>query len=130
MDALTLFGLVAVTAMLIFYALEDRSPWYVLAFVGRVRARLALRISAGGLAFWRRRGRMGGDSRPTVANEGDQPLEASSEKRLVIGEAALARRMRSRHMTGKPVSPCRGRRLEPKPCRRPTAAFSTISRVS
>ena len=28
MDLLTLFGLVAVTAMLIFYALEDRSPWY------------------------------------------------------------------------------------------------------
>jgi hypothetical protein len=27
MDALTLFGLLAVTAMLIFYALEDRSPW-------------------------------------------------------------------------------------------------------
>jgi hypothetical protein len=32
MDALTLFGLLAVTAMLIFYALEDRSPWYLLAF--------------------------------------------------------------------------------------------------
>ena len=32
MDALTLFGLFAVTAMLIFYALEDRSPWFVLAF--------------------------------------------------------------------------------------------------
>ncbi len=34
MDPLTLFGLVAVTAMLVFYALEDRSPWYVLAFAG------------------------------------------------------------------------------------------------
>jgi hypothetical protein len=32
MDALTLFGLVSVTAMLVFYTLEDRSPWYVLAF--------------------------------------------------------------------------------------------------
>jgi hypothetical protein len=31
MDALSLFGLSAVTAMLIFYALEDRSPWYILA---------------------------------------------------------------------------------------------------
>ncbi len=31
-DALTAFGLFAVTAMLFFYALEDRSPWYVLAF--------------------------------------------------------------------------------------------------
>lgn len=34
MDGLTLFGLVAVCAMLLFYTLEDRSPWYVLAFAG------------------------------------------------------------------------------------------------
>ena len=34
MDALTLFGLLTVTAMLIFYALEDRSPWFILAFAG------------------------------------------------------------------------------------------------
>lgn len=34
MDPLSLFGLAAVTAMLIFYALEDRSPWYILAFAG------------------------------------------------------------------------------------------------
>jgi hypothetical protein len=27
MDALTLFGLAAVTAMLVFYALEDRNRW-------------------------------------------------------------------------------------------------------
>ena len=32
MDALTLFGLFAVTAMLVAYALEDRSPWFILAF--------------------------------------------------------------------------------------------------
>ena len=32
MDALTLFGLFAVTAMLVCYALEDRSHWYVLGF--------------------------------------------------------------------------------------------------
>jgi hypothetical protein len=32
MDGLTTFGLLAVTAMLVFYALEDRSAWYVLAF--------------------------------------------------------------------------------------------------
>jgi hypothetical protein len=32
MDGLTLFGLVAVTAMLAFYALEDRSPQFILAF--------------------------------------------------------------------------------------------------
>lgn len=34
MDHLTLFGLLAVTAMLIFYALEDRSHWFILAFAG------------------------------------------------------------------------------------------------
>lgn len=33
-DGLTLFGLFAVTAMLVFYALEDRSHWFVLAFAG------------------------------------------------------------------------------------------------
>jgi hypothetical protein len=32
MDVLTAFGLFAVTAMLIFYALEDHSPWYILVF--------------------------------------------------------------------------------------------------
>ena len=32
MDRLTAFGLVAVTAMLVTYALEGRSPWYTLAF--------------------------------------------------------------------------------------------------
>jgi hypothetical protein len=38
MDALNLFGVAAVTAMLICYALEDRSPWFVLAFVGACAA--------------------------------------------------------------------------------------------
>ena len=33
-DSLTIFGLLAVTAMLVFYALEDRSRWFVLAFAG------------------------------------------------------------------------------------------------
>jgi hypothetical protein len=31
-DALMLFGLLAVVTMLACYALEDRSPWFVLAF--------------------------------------------------------------------------------------------------
>ena len=34
LDALTLFGLVAVIAMLVCYALEARSHWFVLAFAG------------------------------------------------------------------------------------------------
>jgi hypothetical protein len=32
--ALSAFGLFAVTAMLVCYALEDRSPWFILAFAG------------------------------------------------------------------------------------------------
>ena len=32
MNLLTLYGLFAVSAMLICYALEDRSPWWILAF--------------------------------------------------------------------------------------------------
>ena len=32
MDALQLFGLFAVSAMLVCYALEDRSHWFILGF--------------------------------------------------------------------------------------------------
>jgi hypothetical protein len=32
MDALTLFGVVAVTSMMVFYALEDRDRRFILAF--------------------------------------------------------------------------------------------------
>ena len=34
MDRLTTFGLLAVTAMLVFYAFEKRSHWFILAFAG------------------------------------------------------------------------------------------------
>ncbi len=34
MDQLSAFGLFAVTAMLVCYALEERSPWFVLGFAG------------------------------------------------------------------------------------------------
>ena len=34
MDGPTTFGLLAVTAMLVFYAMEDRSHWFILAFAG------------------------------------------------------------------------------------------------
>ena len=32
MDGLTWFGLFAVTAMLVCYAFEDRSPWFIVGF--------------------------------------------------------------------------------------------------
>jgi hypothetical protein len=34
MDSLSLFGLLAVGAMLLCYALEERSAWFVLGFAG------------------------------------------------------------------------------------------------
>ena len=34
MDRLTIFGFFAVAAMLIFYSLESRSRWFILAFAG------------------------------------------------------------------------------------------------
>ena len=34
MNSLTVFGLLAVALMLAFYALEDRSSWFILAFAG------------------------------------------------------------------------------------------------
>lgn len=34
MSGLNIFGLLAVTAMLVFYALERRSPWFIFAFAG------------------------------------------------------------------------------------------------
>jgi hypothetical protein len=34
MNALTVFGLFAVSLMLVCYALESRSPWFVLGFAG------------------------------------------------------------------------------------------------
>jgi hypothetical protein len=34
MSRLSLFGLFAVTAMLVFYAFEEKSPWFILAFAG------------------------------------------------------------------------------------------------
>jgi hypothetical protein len=34
MDGLTAFGLAAVSLMLVFYALEDRGAWTILAFAG------------------------------------------------------------------------------------------------
>jgi hypothetical protein len=37
-DGLTLFGLLAVTAMLLCYAFEYRSPWFVLGFAGACAA--------------------------------------------------------------------------------------------
>lgn len=51
MDSLTLFGLVAVSAMLVFYALEARHPHYVLAFAGACLAASAYGFLQGAWPF-------------------------------------------------------------------------------
>jgi hypothetical protein len=50
-DGLTLFGLLAVGAMLLFYALEHRSPWFVLAFAGACVAASAYGFLQGAWPF-------------------------------------------------------------------------------
>lgn len=69
MDGLTLLGLLAVTAMLVFYALEDRSPWYVLAFAGACALASAYGLSAGRMAVRRGRGHMGRRGRSPLARK-------------------------------------------------------------
>jgi hypothetical protein len=79
MDGLTAFGLFSVTAMLVCYALENRSPWFTLAFAascalgslygflqgawpfGLIEAVWAL------VAIWRWRGRVSGDDRESCS---------------------------------------------------------------
>lgn len=51
MDALTLFGLLSVTAMLVFYALEDRSTGFILAFAVACVAASAYGFAQGAWPF-------------------------------------------------------------------------------
>jgi hypothetical protein len=51
MDLLTAFGALAVAAMLIFYALEERSAWFVLAFAGACVASSAYGFLQGAWPF-------------------------------------------------------------------------------
>lgn len=51
MDSLTVFGLLAVTAMLVFYALEDRSSVFVLGFAAACLAASAYGFLQGAWPF-------------------------------------------------------------------------------
>jgi hypothetical protein len=50
-DLLTVFGALAVGSMLVLYALEDRSPWFVLAFAGACLASSAYGFLQGAWPF-------------------------------------------------------------------------------
>jgi hypothetical protein len=67
MDLLTAFGLLAVTAMLVTYALEDRSPWFILAFAGACLLGPAYGFLARCLAVRRFGGALGRRSRFALA---------------------------------------------------------------
>lgn len=56
MDRLALFGLFAVSAMVVCYALEDRSRWFVLAFAASCALGSTYGFFQGGLAVRRRGG--------------------------------------------------------------------------
>ncbi|TAK78732.1 MAG: hypothetical protein EPO16_03065 [Dehalococcoidia bacterium] len=51
MDILTLFGAIAVSLMLLFYALEHRSPAFVLAFAAACAASSAYGFAQGAWPF-------------------------------------------------------------------------------
>lgn len=51
MDSLSIFGLLSVSAMLLFYALEPRGPRYVLAFAAACALSAAYGFLQGALPF-------------------------------------------------------------------------------
>ena len=51
MTSLSAFGALAVSAMLLFYALESRSPWFVLAFAAACLASSAYGFLQGAWPF-------------------------------------------------------------------------------
>jgi hypothetical protein len=59
MDGLTLFGLFAVTTMLVCYALEDRSHWFIFAFAAACALGSAYGFLQGGVAVRSCRGGLG-----------------------------------------------------------------------
>ncbi|MEH2514280.1 hypothetical protein V1291_005634 [Nitrobacteraceae bacterium AZCC 1564] len=59
MDGLTLFRLFAVTAMLVCYALEDRSPWFIFGFAVSCALGSAYGFLHGAWALWSCRGDLG-----------------------------------------------------------------------
>jgi len=66
MDGLSAFGLFAVTAMFVCYALEQRSPWFILAFAGSCGLGSVFGFLQG-VAVWLGRGHLGAGSATSLA---------------------------------------------------------------
>jgi hypothetical protein len=81
MDRLTVFGLLAVTAMLVCYALERRSRWFVLAFAGSCLLASAYGFLQGAWPSWKRSGPA---SRRADGGVGAQTKQANSRSSRLI----------------------------------------------
>ena len=104
MNALTAFGLVAVSAMLVCYALDSRSHWWTLGFAGACMLGSTYGFLQGAwpfglvegvwslvaLASWRRRSRLG-------AGTGGGPDEGGGPMKLSPGDFPLHVRGRFLH---------------------------------
>ena len=69
MSPLTLFGLFAVTAMLVCYAMEERSPWWVLGFAFSCALGSVYGFLQGGMAFRAGRRHLGHRGLAQVADQ-------------------------------------------------------------
>ncbi len=91
MSALTIFGLIAVTAMLVFYALEERHPLYILGFAAACALGSAYGFLQGAWPFgvveaaWTvvavQRWRLKRGSEPRVPPDASPPLPQSPKRR-------------------------------------------------
>jgi hypothetical protein len=85
---LSVFGLFAVTAMLLCYALEHRSVWFSWHLPSRV-AKLRLRLLAGRVAVWTCRSGLGRRRNMTMVVRPHQPRR--DDNRFVRVALAVAR---------------------------------------
>ena len=96
MDRLTTLGLLAVTAMLVFYAFEKRSHWFILAFAGSCVLASAYGSSRepNHLVWWKRSGpalrhAAGGLSVSQSHNLGNGSLVAAMKSAIFITSSWL-----------------------------------------
>lgn len=83
MDVLTLFGLLAVAAMLVCYAMEDRSHWFVLLFAASCALGSAYGFLQGAWAVRSGRSGLGIGGAAAVASKGvarETRLRSAPEK--------------------------------------------------
>jgi hypothetical protein len=89
MDMLTILGLFAVTAMLVFYALEGSEPMVHCGVCRGVRSRLRLWLSPRRVALRAGRSNMGWRSSMALASKGEECLEVAKGRCLGLNFSSL-----------------------------------------